>query len=129
MAAVMLQVIPSFCTNHSKNSLFFSSITYEKYIVNKEYCIAHHDDKMCFLPNCRCHPILIGNIKELLQNPDAFCLNYKHMADCIHFSSTASVAKLMSRVDNSLIICRGQFISTSKTEVWTEGSASRKREI
>ena len=37
---------------------------------------------------------------------------------CIHFSSTASVANLLSRVDKSLIICRGQFISTSKTEEW-----------
>ena len=46
---------------------------------------------------------------------------------CIHFSSTASVAKLSSRVDNSLIICRGQFISTSKTEEWTECPASRKK--
>ena len=46
---------------------------------------------------------------------------------CIHFSSTASVAKLFSRGDNSLINCRGQFISTSKTEEWTECPASRKR--
>ena len=39
---------------------------------------------------------------------------------CIHFSSTASVAKLLSRKEKSLIICRGQIISTSKTEEWTE---------
>ena len=32
----------------------------------------------------------------------------------MHFSSTASKAKLFSRVDNSMIICRGQLISTSK---------------
>ena len=35
---------------------------------------------------------------------------------CLHFSSTASVVKLLSRVDKSLIICTGQFISTSKKE-------------
>ena len=52
MAAVMLQVIPSFHTNFSKNSLFVSANTYEKYILSKEYCIARHVDKMCFLPNC-----------------------------------------------------------------------------
>ena len=47
---------------------------------------------------------------------------------CIHFSSTDSVANLFSRVDNSLIFCRGQFISTSKTEEWSElPSIAKKR--
>ena len=53
MAAVVLQVIPSFYTTYSKNSLFISANSYEKYIVSKEYCIARHDDKMCFPPNYR----------------------------------------------------------------------------
>ena len=83
MAAVMLQVIPSFYTNYSKNRLFISANTYEKFIVSKEYCIARHDDKMCFLPNCRYHIILIGNIKELLQKLDAFCFKYQHV-DCLY---------------------------------------------
>ena len=48
---------------------------------------------------------------------------------CIHFSNTASMAKLLSRVDNCLIICRGQFISTSKGEVWTECPASQKETL
>ena len=79
----MLQVITSFYTNYSKNSLLNSANTYEKDIVSKEYCIARHDDKMCFLPNCRYHIILIGNIKELLQKLDAFCFNYQHV-DCLY---------------------------------------------
>ena len=79
MAAVMLQVIPSFYTIYSKNSLFISANTYEKQIVSKEYCISGHDDKMCFLPNCRYHIILIGKIKELLQKLDAFCFDYQHV--------------------------------------------------
>ena len=83
MAAVMLQVIPGFYTNYSKNSLFISAITYEKIIVSKDYCMVGHDDKMCFLPNCRYHNILIGNIKELLQKLDAFCFNYQHV-DCLY---------------------------------------------
>ena len=83
MADVMLQVIPSFYTNYSKNSLFVSANTYEKFIVSKEYCFARHDDKMCFLPNCRYHIILIGNIKHLLQKLDAFCVNYQHV-DCLY---------------------------------------------
>ena len=83
MAAVMLQVIPSFYTIFSKNSLFTSTNTYEIYIVIKECCIARHDDKMCFLPNCRYHIILIGNIKEWPQTLDAFCFNYQHV-DCLY---------------------------------------------
>ena len=83
MAAVMLQVIPSFYTNFPKNSLFISANTYEKFIVSKVYSIARRDDKICFLPNCRYHIILIGNIKELLQNLDAFCFNHQHV-DCLY---------------------------------------------
>ena len=83
MAAVMLQVIPSFYTIFSENSLFFSANTYEKCIVSEDYCNAHHDDKICFLPNCRYHIILIGNIKELLQKLDAFCFDYQHV-DCLY---------------------------------------------
>ena len=79
MAAVMLQVIPSFYKSNSKNRLFISANTFEKYIVSKEYCFARHDDNMCFLPNCRHHIFLIGNIKELLQKLDAFCFNYQHV--------------------------------------------------
>ena len=83
MAAVMLQVIPSFYINYSKSSLVISSNTYEKYIVSKEYCIARHNDKLCFLPKCRYDIILIGNIKELLQKMDTFCFNYQHV-DCLY---------------------------------------------
>ena len=79
MAAVRLQVIPSFYTNYSKNSLLISANTYEMFIVSKEFYIARHDDKMCFLPNCRYHPILIGNTKDLPQKLDAFCFNYQHV--------------------------------------------------
>ena len=82
MAAVMLQTIPRFYTNYSENSLFISANTYEKYIVSKVYCIAGHDDKMCFLSNCRYHIILNGNLKEFLQKLDEFCSNYQHV-DCL----------------------------------------------
>ena len=83
MAAVMLQVIPRFYTNYSKNSLFISANTFEKSIVSKEYGIARHDDKMCFLPDCSYHIVLLGNIKDLLQKLDAFCFNYQHV-DCLY---------------------------------------------
>ena len=83
MAAVMLQVIPSFFATYSQTSLFISAQTYEKYIVSKEYCIARHVDKMCFLAKGRYHIMLIGNIKELLLKLDAFCFNYQHV-DCLY---------------------------------------------
>ena len=79
MAGKRIHVIPSVYTNLSENSLFNSAKTYEKQIVSKEYSSARHDDKMSFLPNCRFHIILIGNIKELLQKLDAFCCNYQHV--------------------------------------------------
>ena len=47
--------------------------------MSKEYCIARHDDKMCFLPICRSHIILIGNIEDLLQKLYAICFNYQHV--------------------------------------------------
>ena len=83
MAAVMLQVIASFYTNYSKNSLFLTGNTFEKYFVSIDYCIACHDDKMCFLPICSYYINLIANIKELLQKLDAFCSNYQDV-DCLH---------------------------------------------
>ena len=104
MAAVMLQVVPSFNTNYSKNSLFVSKNTYEKNIVSKECCNARHDDKMCFLPNCRYHSILRSDIKELLQKLDGFRFNYQHV-DCLytvfkyHFSGNF-VVKSGQRFDN-----------------------------
>ena len=79
----MLQVIPSFYTNYSKNNPFISANTYGKYIVSKECCIARHDDKMCFLPNCKYYIIPIGNIKKLLQKLNAFCFNYQHVG-CLY---------------------------------------------
>ena len=75
----MLQVIPSFCTNHSENSLFISANTNEEYIVSEEDCVSRHDDKMCFLPNCRYHIILLGNVDELPKKLDPFCFSYQHV--------------------------------------------------
>ena len=46
---------------------------------------------------------------------------------CVHVSSTDAMAKLLSSVDKSLIMCRQQFVSTTKPEVSTECPAWRKR--
>ena len=109
MAAVMLQVIPSSYTICSKNSLFFSANTYEKFIVIKDYCIVRHDDNMCFLPKCRYHILLIGNIKELLQKLDAFCFNYQHV-DCLY-------TLLKYRFSDKIVLKSGQLFDNLQKAV------------
>ena len=79
----MLQSIPIFYTKISEKSLFISANTYEKYIVCKDHCIANHDDKTCFLPSCKYHIILLGNVEELLKKMDTFCFTYQHV-DCLY---------------------------------------------
>ena len=79
----MLQTIPSFYTKLSEKSLFISTNTYEKYIVCKDYSIAHHDDKTCFLSSCKYHILLLGNVEELLKSLDTFCFTYQHV-DCLY---------------------------------------------
>ena len=83
MAAIMLQTNPSFYTKISEKSLLFSATTYEKYIVCKNYCIAHHNDKTCFLPACKYHIVLLGNVQELLKRLDTICFTYQHV-DCLY---------------------------------------------
>ena len=83
MAAIMLQTIPSFYAKVSERSLFIPAKTYEKFIVRKDYCIAHHDDKTCPLPVCKYHNILLGEIEELLHKLDTFCFTYQHV-DCLY---------------------------------------------
>ena len=74
---------PAFSQKFQKKSLFLSVTTYEKYIVCKDYCIAHHDDKTCFLPSFKYHILLLGNVEELLKNLDTFCFTYQHV-DCLY---------------------------------------------
>ena len=51
--------------------------------MSKEYCIAHHGDKMCFLPNSIYLIKIKGDIKKLLEKLDTFCLDYQHM-NCLY---------------------------------------------
>ena len=73
---------PAF-TQNSEKSLFIPANTYEKYIVCKDYCIAHHDDKTCYLPSCNYHILLLGNVEELLKKLDTFCFTYQHV-ECLY---------------------------------------------
>ena len=73
----------AFTQKFQKKSLFISAKTYEKFNVCKDYCIAHHDDKTCFLPACKYHIILLGESEELLHKLDTFCFTYQHV-DCLY---------------------------------------------
>ena len=79
----MLQTFPSFYTKLSETILLIAANTYEKHILCKDYWIAHHDDEACFLPNCKNHIILLGNVEELLKKLDTFCFTYQHV-DCLY---------------------------------------------
>ena len=124
MAAIMLQAKPSFYTKFSEKSVFISANSYEKFFVCKDYCIAHHDDKTCFLPSCKNHILLHGNVEELLKKLDTFCFTYRHV-DCLYVDS---VEKLLKRVDKCLITCNEQLTSITETREWTECRASQKRD-
>ena len=68
MAAIMLQTIPSFYAKFSGKKLFISATTYEYYNVCKDYCVAHHNEKTCFLPACKYHIALLEMFKSYLRS-------------------------------------------------------------
>ena len=57
MAAIMLQTIPSFYTKFSEKSLFIFASTYEKKTLFVQTI------RRVFLPACKYHIILLGNIQ------------------------------------------------------------------
>ena len=83
MAAVMLQVIPSYFAENSEKWFFISANTCKKYIVCNDYCVASHNDKICCVSSCKFHIILFGNFEDLLKKSYRFCLTCQHM-DCLY---------------------------------------------
>ena len=70
----------------------------------KEYCVACHDDKTCFLPSCKYHILLLGKFQELLKKLDSFCFTYQQV-DCLytlfkHRFSGKVIAKSVQVFDN-----------------------------
>ena len=83
MTALISLTNPSFYTKNSEKNRIISSSAYEKYIVYTDYCIAHHDDKTCFLLSCKYRIIRHGNVKELLKKLDTFYFTYQHVG-CLY---------------------------------------------
>ena len=110
MAALRLQVIPSFHSKFPKISIFFSTNTYEKIIASKEYCFARHDDKMCVLPNCRFQILLLGNAEHFLQRLDSLCFIYQHV-DCLY-----TVFK--NRFSGNVVFKSGLVFDNVRETVW-----------
>ena len=79
MAAVMMQVVPSFYSVYSTKSVHICANTYEKYLVSKDYCVAQHEDSMCTVRNCKYHILLIAekDINVLMEKLDTFCFTYQ----------------------------------------------------
>ena len=102
MAAVMMQVVPSFYSVYSAKSLHICANTYEKYLVSKVYCVAQHEDSMCTVPNCKYHFLLIEekDNNDLLQKLDTFCFTYQ-LVDCL-------CTLLKYRFDGKIVTKNGQ---------------------
>ena len=104
MAAVVLQVIPSFFAGHSQMFFVVCADTYKKNIVCIDSCVASHTDKTCFVSNCQFHIILLGNVEELLKKLDTICFTCQ-LVDCLYtlfkyrFSGKV-IAKSEQKFDN-----------------------------
>ena len=98
--------------------------------MSKGYFFAPHDYKMCFIPNCRFHIVLIGNVEDLLQKMDAFWFTYEDVA-CLYtlhknqFIDRNDVKK--SREDKCFLRCREQFILVKKSNEWRECASLGKK--
>ena len=85
MAAVMMQVVPSFYSVYSRKSVHIFANTYEKYFVSKDYCVALHKKSMCTVPNCKHHFLLIAekDNNDSMQNWTLFVLHISWV-DCLY---------------------------------------------
>ena len=72
-----------------------------------------------FLPVCKYHIILLGEIEELQHKLDTLCFIYQYVDSwtaSIHCSSTDSSENLLQKVESCLTMCREQSALTKETE-------------
>ena len=85
MAAAMCRALPSFYSEYSQKSQFFSvsSDFYEKFIVANNFCVSTHNS-YCSLENCKFHILLIGSsFDRILQRLSNFHFTYQ-IIDCLY---------------------------------------------
>ena len=80
MAAIMLQTIPSFYkkVSEKKSLCFCKNIHYLERLLHRP---SRQQD--FFLPACKYHIILLGNVEDILKKLDTFCFTYQHV-DCLY---------------------------------------------
>ena len=111
---------PQLLRKGSRKNVFISATTSGKYIDCKSYRSAHHNEKTCFLPACKNHIVLLGNVQRLVKIRIHFASPINTWTVCIHFSRIDSVEKLSQRVDKCLIRCNKQLTLITETREWTE---------
>ena len=122
----MLEMIPSFYANFSKNSFLISSNTYEMDILSKKYCIAHHDAEMCFLSKCRYQFFLLDNVEEFVQELDFLCSTHQH-GDCLYeLFKYRFIGKIVIKTAQVFDNVQRAVYFPQRTEDWTECPALRK---
>ena len=127
MAVIMLQTIPSFYTKISEINFFISAKTYEKYIVCKDYCIAHHDNKTCSSPACKYHILLFGDIEDLLHILDTIGCTFQHV-DCLYtLFKYRFNGKIFAKSGNVFDDVQKAISFNQKTESWTNCLVLQKR--
>ena len=72
-----------FIAKFSKINLLKFANTYKNHIVSKEFCIAHHDTVMCFLPIWTYHISVLREVGVLLQKLDLVWYLFQQ-ADCLN---------------------------------------------
>ena len=102
---------------HMKNSLFVKTTVSP--ITTK---------RRVFLPACKYHIVLLGNVQELLKNWIHFALPINTSTVFIHYSSIESVENLLQKVVQCLITCNEQLTLITETGQWTECRALQKRD-
>lgn len=83
MAAVMIQLLPEFYKEYSKNSIYIStqSKNYDKFLINSKYCVANHNT--CTISNCTYHILIIGDVDNILKRLDSLSFVYQSV-DCFY---------------------------------------------
>ena len=109
------QLLFKFFTKHSLH--FCKNI--QKNIVSKEYWIAHHDVKLCYLPNCKYHLFWV-TLKSYYRNLTHLVSHFNIRTVSIHCSSIDSLKVLLSRVVKCSILCKEQFTLFNEAEEWRE---------
>ena len=92
-----------------------------------DYCVAFHNDKTCFVSNCKVHIILPGNVEELIKKFDTFCFTYQHL-DCLY-------TLLKFRFNGKILVKSRQVFDNvqravgliTETKEWTECRALQER--